>query len=110
MILISLDVDVEQHSVIAVVIEKDNFARMQEGDPVTIESRIRGGMLAPARYPLNTSLLIAYLEDTKEFYAIAAKRDPVLLIEYLESKRQFKPEVDGAEHVTRLTDWGKDQA
>jgi len=112
MILIALNIPTTQQTVIAVVLEKDNLARMQEGDPVTLESVNGGGILPVPRYPHNTSILIAYLEDTKELYDIAQKtgNNPLAMLAYLEKKRQWRPEVDGKENSVSLKDLGKHSA
>lgn len=110
MILIALDLPREQRTVFAVVIEKLNLERMKEGDPVTLESKAFGGVLPVPKFPANLSLLIAYLEDAKEFYEIAEKHDPRAMLEYLERHRQWHPEVDGAENATHLKELGKHRA
>lgn len=110
MILIALDLPREQRTVFAVVIEKPNLDRMKVGDPCTLESKVHGGILPVPAFPANLSLLIAYLEDAREFYQIAEKRDPRLLLEYLERNRQWQPEVDGVDHATHLRDLGKHTA
>jgi hypothetical protein len=102
MILIHLDLPREQRTVFAIVIEKPNLDRMKEGDPVTLEAKAHGGVLPVPAFPANLSLLIAYLEDASEFYQLAEKRDPALLLEYLERHRQWHPEVDGVEHTRDL--------
>jgi hypothetical protein len=64
------------------------------------------------RYPQHLSILIAYLEDTTEFYEIAQKRGhPLELLRYLEKHRQWKPEAgDGTQNAVSLKDWGKHSA
>lgn len=112
MILIALNIPATQQSVIAIVLEKDNLARMKEGDPVTLESVNAGGMLPVPRYPQRTSILIAYLEDTKELYEIAQKtgNNPLAMLSYLEKHRQWHSEVDGKENTVNLKDLGKHSA
>ena len=110
MILIALDLPREQRTVFAVVIEKLNLERMKEGDPVTLESKAFGGVLPVPKFPANLSLLIAYLEDAKEFYVIAEKHDPRAMLEYLERHRQWQPDVDGRDHTVSLKDLGKHRA
>jgi hypothetical protein len=112
MILLALNIHAQQRSVIAIVLEKDNLARMREGDPVTLESIAGGGTLPAPHYPANTSILISYLEDSAEFYEIARKsgNNPFALMGYLEEKRQWRPEVDGKEHTVNLKDLGKHSA
>lgn len=110
MIVIALDIPHEQRTVFAVVIEKLNLERMKDGDPVTLESKAFGGVLPVPKFPANLSLLISYLEDAREFYAIAEKHDPRAMLEYLERHRQWHPEVDGKEHTVSLKDLGKHTA
>jgi hypothetical protein len=86
----------KRRTVLAVVIEPDNLARMQKGDPITIESAGRGGMMMPyLPYPMNTSLLIAYEADSGRIYELAEREDIQGLFAYLERGREFKEGVDG---------------
>lgn len=112
MIVFCVDIPDKQRTVYCIVLEKDNLARMREGDPATLESRISGGLLAAPRFPGNLCILVAYLEDTQEFYEIAHKTasNPLDLLRYLEKNRQWRPEVDGVEHSTSLRDFGKHSA
>jgi hypothetical protein len=86
----------KHRTVLAVVIEPDNLARMQQADPITIESAGRGGVMPPyLPYPFNTSLLIAYEADPTRIYELARQQDIEGLLRYLERGFEFKPEVDG---------------
>lgn len=111
MIVIAIDLPREQRTVFAVVIEKPNLDRMKDGDPATLESKTAGGVLPIPKFPANLSLLIAYLEDAREFYALAETRpDARTMLEYLEHRRQWHPEVDGTEHAVSMRDLGKHTA
>jgi hypothetical protein len=112
MILFHLNISAAQRTVLCIVLEKDNLDRMRAGDPVTLESCNGGGLLPVPRYPEHLSILVAYLEDSTEFYEIARKNpgNPMSLLSYLEKKRQWRPEVDGTEKATNLKDFGKHPA
>lgn len=112
MIAFCVDIPEKQRTVYCIVLEKDNLDRMREGDPATLESRISGGLLPTPRFPGNFCILMAYLEDTREFYEIAhkTKSSPLDLLRYLEKNRQWRPEVDGVENSTSLKDFGKHSA
>lgn len=112
MILFQLNFLDEQRTVTCIILEKENLDRMREGDPVTLESSNQGGVLKPAFFPNRMSVLIAYLEDSREFYEIAHKNpgNPLPLLAYLEKHRQWRPEVDGVENATNLKDFGKHSA
>jgi hypothetical protein len=96
----------EARSVLLVVIEKDNFERMQKADPVTLESLREGGMLPPPMFPLNMSMLVAYEEDREKLYALAkaandSDKGVKAFMEYLERGRTFIAGVDGVENFRR---------
>jgi hypothetical protein len=112
MILVYVDIPEKQRTVLCIVLEKDNLDRMREGDPVTLESPDAGGLLRRPRFPEGLSILVAYLEDSAEFYEIADKNvgNPRALLRYLEKKRQWRPEVDGVANSTNLKDFGKHSA
>jgi hypothetical protein len=111
-IVFSINVHDEQRTVLAIVLEKDNLERMKQGDPATLESVNFGGVLPAPAYWQRLSILIAYLEDSTEFYEIArrSKADPVELLRYLEKNRQWRPEVDGLKNAANLKDFGKHSA
>ena len=101
MIVATVDLANPDRTVLVVVIEKENFDRMQKADPITLESRQQGGKVMPMiRYPENLSILIAYEEDQPELYRIAQAGDLGKLLTFLERNREWKPEVDG--QVTHL--------
>jgi hypothetical protein len=103
MILAQLDIDDLQATVLVVVIEADNLARMRKADPVTLESIAQGGLLKPIKYPSKFSLLIAYEEDEVELYKLAQKGG-IGLIEWLRRGYRFdKSKGDGTENAFSLT-------
>jgi hypothetical protein len=98
MILMVINLDKAQRSIIVVVIESGNHRRMELGDPITLESVNNGGLLQPPRYPLNLNLLIAYDADEKKLYEMA-NGDPLEFLEYLERGRKFYQGIDGIENT-----------
>jgi len=101
MIAAMLNLTVLEQSILIVVIETDNFERMKDGDPITLESVLKGGILPPPSFPLNFSTLIAYEPDTAELY-IKAQGEPLAFLQWLERGRVFIEGVDGSEHTVRL--------
>jgi hypothetical protein len=111
MIAAMLNIDEKQQSIVIVVIEADNLARMKQADPITLASIKAGGVLVAPRYPANLSLLIAYEEDDAELYRIARSSNTLDLIEYLERGWEFKPAIDGKDksfhipiHIPKVKD------
>lgn len=81
-------------TILVVILERENLERMKIGDPVTLESGPRGGLLPNLPYPGNTSLLIAYEEDLGVIYEMAARQDLAGIVRHLERGRQWKPGLD----------------
>jgi hypothetical protein len=102
MIAAVVDIDEKQQSIVIVVIEADNLARMKQADPITLESIKAGGALVAPRYPANLSLLIAYEEDDAELYRIARSHNALDLIKYLERGWEFKPAIDGKDKMFHI--------
>jgi hypothetical protein len=102
MIAAMFSFDEEAKSVLVVVIETDNLERMKTADPITLESISEGGALAPPRYPLNFSILIAYEPDREELYRLAKISPPMELLRWLERGRKFIEGVDGIVHAHRI--------
>lgn len=101
MIVAMVNVDELQESVLIVVIERDNLERMRTGDPATLESISKGGILVPPRYPLALSMLVAYEEDDAELYR-QAKGPPLEFLRWLERERKFIKGLDGKENAFRV--------
>jgi hypothetical protein len=87
-----------KRSILYVVIEKANLERMEKADPITIESALEGGVMPPAQFPENFSLLIAYEPNSEELDEMA-RRGGVEFMRYLERGRTWKPEVDGVDNI-----------
>jgi hypothetical protein len=96
-----LNVDELQQTILFVVIERDNLDRMRQADPATLESILKGGVLAPPKYPMNFNVLIAYEEDDAELYR-RAKEDPLEMLKWLERGRRFVKGIDGKENSFSL--------
>lgn len=97
MIFSQMDIDSLQQSIIVIVIQPENLNRMRKADPVTLEAKVRGGMLMPARYPNNVSVLVAYEDDEGGLYERIRTGGVMGLLEYLERGRQWLP-VDGLKY------------
>jgi hypothetical protein len=97
MIAAMLNIKELQQSILIVVIEPENLERMKTGDPATLESIAKGGILVPPLFPLNFSTLLAYEPDTAELY-IKAQGPPLEFLQWLERGRVFIPGKDGVEN------------
>ena len=99
MIMSMVNIPGEGRSLLVIVIEKDNFERMQKADPISFESTRAGGFLPPPMFPLNMSVLIAYEEDQETLYELGRQaKNPegvIELIKYLERGRVFVEGKDG---------------
>lgn len=67
MILVQTDNDEARESILVIMIEPDNLHRMEQADPVTLESG-RGGFLKSVKYPDSLRVVIAYEADPGRFY------------------------------------------
>jgi hypothetical protein len=90
-------------TILVVILERDNLERMKTGDPVTLESGPRGGLVPTLVYPENTSLLIAYEEDSAVIYEMASRKDFAGIVRHLERGRQWKPGFDGVQWARSLS-------
>lgn len=98
MIAAMLNIKELQTSILIVVIEPENLERMKTGDPATLESISKGGILVPPLFPLNFSTLLAYEPDTAELY-IKAQGPPEDFLRWLERGRKWDPAKDGKENI-----------
>jgi hypothetical protein len=62
MLVTIIDVDEMQVSCIIIVLERNNFARMEKADPITLLPKARGGSLAKVKYN-DLRMLLAFEED-----------------------------------------------
>jgi hypothetical protein len=99
MIAAMINVDELQQSILFVVIERDNLDRMKKADPATLESVMKGGILAPPRWYMNFSVLIAYEEDDAELYRRVNESNGLELLQWLERGRKFIKGLDGKENA-----------
>jgi hypothetical protein len=99
MIVTTLNFSNPNRTVLVLILEKANFERMQKADPVTLESKERGGMMPEIRYPENLSMLVAYEEDEDELYQLVRRGNAAQLIAYLERRRTWQPAVDGKQNT-----------
>lgn len=63
MIVCSLDNDKAMTSYLIVVVEENNFRRMEKGDPITLTSGRLGGSLPEVTYPDRLVFVFAYAGD-----------------------------------------------
>ena len=91
----------DDRSLLVIVIETDNVERMKKADPVTLESRLCGGILPEPLFPKNFSILLAYESEDAELYAMA-KRPPWEFVRWLERGRTWRENVDGKKNAFNL--------
>jgi hypothetical protein len=101
MIKAQLDIHSMKRSILMVVIEPDNLARMMKADPITLEPDREGGVMSPVTYPDNFTVLIAYEDDTK-LYTLARSGDLVAMLQYLERGRKWVESEDGPKNTVVL--------
>lgn len=106
MLVSSIDIHEQRRTLLLIVIEKENFERMKNADPITLESVNEGGWLPIPTYPANFSILIAYEENDEELYK-RAKSGGAAFLAYLERNRKWKPEVDGVQHIMKIPKAGR---
>jgi hypothetical protein len=104
MIFIPIHNHAERWTALIVVIEADNLERMKKADPITLESKSKGGLMPVLPYPSNTSLLIAYEEDAGPIYEMAQKHDVVGIVKHLERNRRFIEGLDGTQFARAFTE------
>ena len=102
MIAAMVNFDDQKQTILVIVIEPDNFERMKEADPVTLESTTEGGWLQPPQFPFNFSILFGYETNQEELHSKAKTLNPAEFIKWLERGRKFIPGVDGVQHVHRI--------
>lgn len=107
MLATMLDLHDHRKSILLIIIEKENLERMKKADPITLESVNMGGWLPVPAYPQKFSLLIAYEEDSEELHR-RAKGNKQAFLAWLERYRQWKPDVDGVQHIAKLPNQGEE--
>ena len=64
MMIVPRDDDATGSSTLIFILQKDNVDRMQKADSITLFPCRMGGFLPRLAYPENTSVVIAYEDDT----------------------------------------------
>lgn len=101
MLVSMMNFDAEKRSVLVIVIESDNFKRMQKADPITLESLPAGGVLPSPGYPQNFSVLVGYEEDEVALYRLA-RQGAGEFVRYLERGRTWDESTDGKKNTFRI--------
>lgn len=101
MVMAMINIKALRRSILVIVLEKDNLDRMAKGDPVTVESTLRGGLMTPPMFPMDYSVLISTELDQAELYK-RAKGNGAEFLDWLERGRVFIKGVDGTENASRL--------
>jgi hypothetical protein len=92
----------KRESILVIVIEQDNLERMREADPITLETKLSGGVLPVPEYPDRLRILIAYEEDDVKLWQLARSNNLGDLLHYLARGWKFKRGLDGTEHSFKL--------
>lgn len=97
MYLALLDIDAQHRSVIIIVISKVNMDRMRKADPITLISKMEGGMMPVPRY-CEISFILAYEEDWEALEKVAKTSTQGELMQYL--RRGYKFDSDQGDGKT----------
>lgn len=84
---------------LVIVIEQDNLARMQKGDPITLKSKQLGGILESVNHPARLCVMVAYEQDSGRVYEFLQRQDKAGLMQYLMRGYQIT-EMDGSPRRT----------
>jgi hypothetical protein len=85
MLVIPWDNEKLQWSLLAIVIEKENFDRLQKADPLTLEAFALGGVI-PRDFPKYRDqfrIMIAYEEEMAQLYEWARHGQAHLIFKHL---------------------------
>lgn len=96
MIVTMVNIDQIKRTVLIVVLEPDNWKRMEQHDAVTLECKKDGGVLETPKYPDRMSLMIAYENEVERLHQVIAAGNMRDLFTFLERGRKFIKGVDGA--------------
>jgi len=102
MLMTLVDNDQDKTSYLVIVLEKDNLERMRHADPMTLETRARGGRLPVAKYPEALRILVGYEEDEETLWKMGQRGNFGEMIEYLTRGWEFRQGIDGTEHAFSL--------
>lgn len=91
-------VDTAHETIIIIILERENLARMKAADPVTLEPVQYGGVLQKIGHPHSVRIVIAYEDPADSVYEIARTGDGQRLFEYV---------MRGYKYVTDLGDGQK---
>jgi hypothetical protein len=105
MIVLQMDNNEDRQTLLVVIIEKDNFHRLQQADPITLENGTQGGFLKTITYPENFRMVIAYEEDSGRLYEMMQQGRAVDMLKDIMRGYRFT-RIDGK----RTTDKGWKQA
>lgn len=96
MIFAQANSDEIETTLIVIVLEPDNLARMEKADPITLECGEPGGILKPIKYPNRIRIVIAHEKDVGPIYEMIQQGRDNELLHYLMRGYTFTP-IDGVE-------------
>jgi hypothetical protein len=75
--------NLNEESLLVIVIEADNLDRMKKSDPITLKSEQMGGILKTVGHAARFRVLVAYEQDSGPLYEFLQKQDQGGLMQYL---------------------------
>ena len=102
MLLTLVDNDASKESYLLIVIEHDNFVRMCQSDPITLETRANGGVIPVPKYPEGLRILIAYEEDSVTLWKLGQGGKFQDMVDYVTRGWNFRRGEDGTENAFSL--------
>lgn len=94
--MLVIPVNTEDKSIVIVILEHDNFERMANADPVTLQSNDAGGIL-DIQHPDNYEIVIAYEEDSSTIMGFAQRGDMQGLLAHIARGFKYVEGVDGVQ-------------
>ena len=92
-----------KESILVLVLEPANLKRMQEADPVTVETKNNHGILDPPAYPDKLRVMVAYEEDDVTLWQLGRGGSIGDMLRYLTRGWKFTDQ-DGSHQAFKLND------
>jgi hypothetical protein len=95
MIVMQMDNDEDRETIIVIIIEPENLHRMEQADPITLQSGAeRGGFLKTITFPDKLRMIIGYEAEPGRFYEMLQQGRTADMLRDLMRGYQFT-EIDG---------------
>ena len=83
MIVFQTEDNLNDESILVIVIEADNLDRMKKSDPITLKSAQMGGLLKTVGHADRFRVIVSYEQDSGPLYEFLQKQDQGGLMQYL---------------------------